>query len=144
MAQDQILDLLGADLLAAAVDEVLLATFDHVVAGRMFPQQVTASVKAVGGERTLVVLGGAEVAAQRVRAARQQFADLAVGHIVIVLVDQAHLVVRADRAPAGLQSDVGRVVQPVHVIPREQRMPRTHLREDGGADVVTPKWKRSP
>src|SRR5260221_6657921 len=34
MREDQILDLLGADLLPAAVDEVLLPAFDHVIARR--------------------------------------------------------------------------------------------------------------
>ena len=46
----EVLDLLGADLLAAAVDEVLLAALDHVVARRMLPHQIARAVEAVGGE----------------------------------------------------------------------------------------------
>ena len=56
------------DLLAAAVDQVLLAARDDVVAGRVPPHEVAGAVEAVGGERARVVLRRPEVAAQRVRA----------------------------------------------------------------------------
>ena len=100
MLQDQVLDLLGADLLAAAVDQVLLAALHHVVPRRMLPHQIARAVEAVGRERPRVVLRRAVVAAQRVRSARAELADLAERHLVVVVVDQPHLVVRATRAAA--------------------------------------------
>src|SRR5580765_7573602 len=40
MREDQVLDFLGADLLAAAIDQVLLSSLDDVVPGRMLAHQV--------------------------------------------------------------------------------------------------------
>ena len=40
VAQDEVLHLLRADLLAAPVDQVLDPALDHVVAGRQLPQQI--------------------------------------------------------------------------------------------------------
>ena len=77
MRQDQILDFLGADLLAAAVDQVLLAALDHVVAGRVLAHQIARAIEAVRGEGLRVVLGRAVIAAQRVGSARAELADLA-------------------------------------------------------------------
>ena len=45
--EDEVLDLLGADLLAAAIDEILLAALDHVVAGRMLAHQIAGAVEAI-------------------------------------------------------------------------------------------------
>ena len=50
MREDQVLDFLGADFFAAAVDQVFLAALDHVVAGRMLAHQVAGTVEAIGGE----------------------------------------------------------------------------------------------
>ncbi len=105
--QDQVLDLLGADLLAAAVDQVLLAALDDVVARRMLAHQVARAIEAVGRELARVVLGHAVVAAQRVRAAARQFADFAVGHFAAVVVDQ--LAPRRRRRPAGRRSPAARL-----------------------------------
>ena len=135
VGQDQVLDLLGADLLAAAVDQVLLAALDHVVAGRVPPHQVARAVEAVGGERAGVVLRRAEVAAQRVGPAAGQLADFAAAHLVAVVVDQPHLVVRADRPAAGLQPHLLRVVEA-----HEEQHPLRHaevlLHEAGGDQLL--------
>ena len=98
MRQDQVLDLLGADLLAAAVDQVLLAALDHVVARGMLAHQIARAVEAVGGESRGVVLGRAVISAQRVGPAAAEFADFARRHDVVVLVEKPHFVVGADRA----------------------------------------------
>jgi len=81
MLHEQQLDFLGADLLPAAVDDVLDPALDRQVplavdgADR---DEVAGAVEPVAGERAGVVLGRVEVAAQRVRAGAAQLTDLAV------------------------------------------------------------------
>ena len=112
VGQDEVLHLLRADLLAAPVDQVLDPALDHVVAGRQLPEQVTGPVEPVRGERPRVVLGRAEVAAQRVRAADDQLAGLAVGHHVPVLVHQVDLVVGRGGPAARFPPYSGRIEGP--------------------------------
>src|SRR5581483_6423442 len=109
--EDEVLDLLGADLLPAAVDEVLLAPLDHVVARRMAAHQVAGAVEAVRRELLRVVFRHAVVAAQRVRPAAGELADLSRRDLAAFIVDEAHLVVGADGAAAGLERHVLRVVE---------------------------------
>ena len=112
MRKDQVLDLLGADFLAAAVDEVLLAPLDHVIARGVLAHEIARAIKAVARERLGVVFRHAVVAAQGVRAAADQLADLAWTYLASFVVDQAHFVVRADRPAAGLEHHLPRIVQP--------------------------------
>jgi hypothetical protein len=105
-------DFLGADFLATPVDQVLLATLHHVVARRKPPHQVATAVEAIRGKGLRVVLRRAEIPAQGVRPARQHLADLAVGHIAVVLVDDAHLVICTDGPPDRLHPQFGRIVEP--------------------------------
>src|SRR5439155_8043130 len=74
--EDQILDLLGADLLAAAVDKVLLPAFDDVVSGRVQAHQVAGPVEALRRKLARVVFGHAVVAAQGRGPAAGELADL--------------------------------------------------------------------
>ena len=111
MREDEVLNLLRADLLAATVDQVLLAPLDDVVAGGVPAHQVAGAVEAVRRECARVVLGHVVVAAQRVRPADQQLSDLTVRHGVAVLVDDQDLVVVANRPAGGLEPNVLRVVE---------------------------------
>jgi hypothetical protein len=82
VAQQQQFHLFGVDLLAAPVDDVLDPALDaDVPLAADLPDagQVTGAVEAVGRERPRVVGGRVEVAAQRVRAAAAQLADLPAG-----------------------------------------------------------------
>src|SRR2546423_12790336 len=61
MLQHQRLELVGRDLLAAAVDHVLDPAHHHEVPGRLTPDQITGPVVTVGGERgggRAAVVGG--------------------------------------------------------------------------------------
>src|SRR5690606_22818977 len=72
VGEDVVLDLLGADLLPAAVDLVLGPPGDDDVAGGVAADDVAGPVEAVGGEGGGVVLGCPVVAADRVRPPGQQ------------------------------------------------------------------------
>ena len=74
------------DLLAAAVDEVLLAAFDDVIARRMLPHEIARTVKSIGREGALVVLRRAVIAAQRIRAAAAELTHLSGWNDGVVLV----------------------------------------------------------
>jgi len=125
VGQDEVLHLLRADLLAAPVDQVLDPALDHVVAGRRLGEQVAGAVEAVRGERAGIVLGRAEVAAQRVRAADDQLAGLAVRHHVPVLVHQVDLVVGGGGPAARFPPYSGRI-----------RGPNEHDQALGHAEVL--------
>ena len=112
MAQNQLFDLFGTDLFRAAIDQVLLAAFDDVVSGRVLPHQIAAAIKAVGGEGAGVVLWRAVIAAERVRAAAAQFADFARHDGEIILAEDQHLIVGADRPADSFHADVERVIEP--------------------------------
>ncbi len=116
MRDDVALDLLGRDALPAAVDRVLDAPGDDEVPGLELADEVAAAVEAVAGERRRVVLGGAVVAAQRVRAAREQLAGLTALDVVAVGIDDADLVVGRQRPALGRRDELvvvlgARVVQ---------------------------------
>ena len=93
-ARIKIFDFLGADFFAAAIDQIFLAPFDHVVPRRMAPHQIAGAVEAVGGKCSGVVFRHAEITAQRVRSAGEQFADFSRRDFVVVVVDQSHFIVR--------------------------------------------------
>src|SRR2546427_7728163 len=67
MSENEILNFLRADFLATTVDQILFATLDHVVSGRMESHQVTGAIKAVGGKCPRIILRHAIVTSQRVR-----------------------------------------------------------------------------
>jgi hypothetical protein len=78
---EQQLHFLGADLLPAAVNDVLDPSLHRQVplaADGADRDQVAGAVEAVAGERPGVVLGSVEVAAKRVRAGAAQLTDLPV------------------------------------------------------------------
>src|SRR6218665_3307359 len=74
--------------------------------------QVGGGVGAVAGEAAGIVLGCAVVAANGVGASGEQLPYLARGHILIVLVHDAHLVLRRERASLGVDDGVLRIVEP--------------------------------
>src|SRR5260221_14792400 len=111
MREDQILDLLGADLLPAAVDEVLLPAFDHVIARRVQAHQVAGTVEAVGRELPRIVFGYAVVAAQRIRPAAGQLTDFAPGDLPALFVHELHLVVGRERPAPCLHAHVLGVIE---------------------------------
>src|SRR6218665_2943198 len=100
------------DLLAAPLDLFLDAAFDDQVAGRVPAPQVAGAGVAVAGETAGIVLGCAVVAANGVWASAQQLPYPAGGHILIVRVEDAHLVLRRERASLGVEDGVLRVVEP--------------------------------
>ncbi|EYT83418.1 hypothetical protein CF54_07490, partial [Streptomyces sp. Tu 6176] len=112
VAEDDVLDLLGGDLLAAAVDLVLAASFDDEVAAAGEPDEVAGAVEAVRGEGARVVLGGPPVAADGVGAAGEQVSGLAGGDVAVGVVHDADLVVRADGPALGGDDGLLVVVQP--------------------------------
>jgi hypothetical protein len=79
MREDEVLNLLRADLFPAAVDQALLATLDDVVSERMPAHQVAGSVKAVRRQGSGVVFGDAKIPSKRVGTAHQQLPDLTAG-----------------------------------------------------------------
>ena len=95
MREDQVFDFFGADFFAAAIDEVFLSSLHDVVAGFVPAHQVAGTVKSIGSERAGIVFRNAEVTSQRVRAAAAEFADFAAENFAIVIVEQAHFVIRA-------------------------------------------------
>ena len=105
VAEHQQLHLLGVDLLAAAVDQVLDAALDGDAAlavDRRDRGEVAGAVEAVGGEGARVVLRRVEVAAQRVRPAAAQLPHLPVGHLGLGAgFEHADLVVRRERGADG-------------------------------------------
>ena len=103
MHEDQVFDLLRRDLLAAAIDQVLDAPFDHVVARWVLAQQIARAVEAVIGEGARIVLLGREIPPQGIGAAHAKLAHLAERHDIVVLVEQHRLVVRTHRLTHGFQ-----------------------------------------
>ena len=69
--EDQVLDFITADLLAATVDEVLPAAFGVDIPSPL-PDNVPHSVEPLSREGLGIDVGGVVVAANRVRPARQQ------------------------------------------------------------------------
>ena len=106
VTQDEVLDLLGADLLTAPVDQILLAALHDQVAAGMAAAPDPGAIEAVGGEGRAVVLLGSIVAADRVGPTAQQLAHLAVGDVVALLVHDADLVVGRHRASLGSDHDL--------------------------------------
>ncbi len=111
MGQQLLLHLGRGDLLTAAVDLVLGPPHHHEVTGGQTPHHVPGPVEAVRGERRAVVLLGAVVAPQRVRAPGEQFAGRAVRHRRAVVVHHQHLVVRRDGPALGGADQVLGVVE---------------------------------
>src|SRR5699024_12615412 len=110
VGQDVVLPLFGADLLPAPVELVLGASGDDEVSGRVSAHDVAGAVETVGGEGGGVVFGGSVVAADGVGAACQEVAGFTLGNRVVVVVDDADLVVVADRAALGGDHQVVGVV----------------------------------
>ena len=110
MRDDQVLQFFRADLLAAAIDQVLDATFHDQIA--VVPSdEVAAAVPSVAGETAPIVLGRSEVSAQCVRPTREQFAGHALRNVVVVFVHNAYFVLRQHRAALGADDDVFRIVE---------------------------------
>ena len=93
VSEQEVLDLLGGDLLAAAVDLVLRTTDHRDVSVRGEPDDVAGAVEAVGGEAALVVLGRPVVSADGVGAAGEQVPGFPVRDIAVLIVDDADLVI---------------------------------------------------
>jgi hypothetical protein len=72
MAQQQVFDLFGGDLLAAAVDLIFFAPLHGDVALLVDRNQIAGAVKAVGIKGAGVMLRAVEVAAEGVRPAGHQ------------------------------------------------------------------------
>src|SRR5260370_33997749 len=89
---DEVLDFLRGDLLAAAVDHVLVPALDDQVAVRGLAADITAAVPAVRGERPRVLLRCPVVAPRGIRAPGEQRTRLARWQIPVLLVDEPHLV----------------------------------------------------
>src|SRR5262249_16431555 len=111
MGQDQVLDLLRADLLAAAIDQVFLPPLDDVVPRRMAAHQVAGHVKAVGCERPSVVFGDAVIATERVGPAHEQLPNFTVLDRLTLLIHENDFVVRADRTANRVKADLVGIVQ---------------------------------
>ena len=90
MLQQRRLDLGAVDVLAAADDHVLLAVDDVVEAGLVAIAEV-AGAEPAAAERRLGGLGIVPVAGDDVRPADPDLADLALGDVVAVVVDDAHV-----------------------------------------------------
>ena len=103
VAVEDILDLLGAEVFAAADDEVLLAAGDDEAAFRRHPGEVAGAEEAVGVEGAVVV-GPVRVADEVLRAAGGDLAFLAVGDEVAMVVDEAQLV--ADHVALGRRGEL--------------------------------------
>src|SRR5262249_44099419 len=111
MAQDQVLDFLGADLLAPSVDQILLAALPDQISARVHAHHVTGAIEAVVGEGRAVVLGGPVVAPDRVGPAALELTDLAGPDLLAVVVDDADLVARRRRATLSVDDHVDRIVE---------------------------------
>ena len=111
MAQQQVFNLFGGDLLAAAVDLILLAPLHGDVALLVDGDQIARAVKAVGVKGAGVVFRAVEIAAEGVRPARHQTPDLTARQRVAVFVRHPHFVVRAHRAPLGVDDALRQVVE---------------------------------
>ena len=111
MGDQQVLHLFRSDLLAAAVDLVLVAALHHQVAVLVAADPVAGAVEAVRAEGLGVVFGQAVVAADGVGTAHGQFADLAGADLAALGVDHPHFVVRRQRPALGMQYALGRIVQ---------------------------------
>jgi hypothetical protein len=137
VGQQQVLDLLGGDLLAAPVDEVLGPAFDGQVAAGVAPDDVARPVEAVGGEGAGVVRLGPVVAPDRVRAPGEELARLAVGHRLAVGPDDQDLVGRRQRPALRLDHDAVGVVEP-GVVEEPLGHPEhlLHPAADGRADAA--------
>src|ERR1022692_4822430 len=113
------LDLGGVDVLAAGNDHVLLAVDDVNVTVLVLPDEVTA-VEPTTRER----LGGgrlvAEIALHHSRTAIDDLADVAAGHVLHLVVDDAHLDI--DRRPPD------RPHLPYRVLALQPGRTRRHLR----------------
>ncbi len=105
MPQQEQLDLLGVDLLAAPVDDVLDASLDRQVALAVNDHergQVAGAVEPVRGECHGIVIGRVVVAPQRVGAGATQFADLPVGHFAFRTgFEDAYFIQRRQRRSHG-------------------------------------------
>ena len=103
MAQNVIFDFLAADLFAAAIDDVLQPSLDIQIAVDP-PHHVAHAVVAVAGERGAVFLRSVIVAANGIGAAADQLANLAIGHVVAVLVDNADFIGLGETAARPVRS----------------------------------------
>src|SRR5258706_11828818 len=111
MAENEIFNFFGADFFAAAVDQIFLAPFDHVIPRRMAAHEVAGTVKAIGGKSSGIVFRHAKIAAQSIRPAGEKFADLAGHHFVVVVIDQPDFIVRAHRSSNGFHPDLFGIVE---------------------------------
>jgi hypothetical protein len=89
-----VLHLLGGDLLAASVDDVLQPALHDEVAGGGDPDEIAGAVEAVLGEGVRVVRRGPVVPAQRVRPTGEQFAGLPGGDLPVLFVNHTDFVGR--------------------------------------------------
>jgi hypothetical protein len=135
VTRNQELDLLGVDLLATAVDEVLDAALDRVAqrpAVPAGPHEIAGTVEALGGEGVAVAVWRGEVPADGVRPARGQLSGLALGHLVVRTGPQhADFIKGRDRDTDGLGPQVGGRVER-----GEQEQPLAHAERLG--DVHPP------
>ncbi len=111
VAQQQVFDLFGGDLLATTVDLIFLAPLHGDVPLLVDGDQIAGTVKAVGVEGAGIVFRAVEIAAEGVRAARHQTSDLPARQRVAVLVRDPHLIIRAHRAALGVNDAFRRVVE---------------------------------
>ena len=112
--EDQVLDFVATDFLAASIDEVLATTLGVDIAPAL-PDDVAHSVETVFGERLGVDVGCVVVAANGVGTSGDQLARFSVSHDALPIVEHRDLVPFADRCTGALQQQVVGVSQPRHV-----------------------------
>jgi hypothetical protein len=108
LVQD-LLDLPRVDVVAAADDQVLLAVDDGEVAVLVDPADVAGAEPPVG-DRLGRLLGAPPVALHQVVAADRDLADLALGNLGALVVDDPHL------HPPDRRADRTRLALPVGVV----------------------------
>src|SRR5207244_7906937 len=132
VAQDQVLDFFRADLLAAAVDQILLAALHDDISTRVHAHHVAGAVEAVVGEGRAIVLGGPVVATDRIGPAALELPDLAGRDLVAIVVDDANLVAVRRGAALRLHDHLGRIAGPCRAEqalghPEDLHQHRAHL-----------------
>src|SRR5438034_2319514 len=97
MRQQMSLDLLGIDLFAAAIDQILDSSFDDQIARSIHPHQVASAIKSVTGERLAIALLGAIIPSNRIRSTAPQLADLTRCDLISARIHDPDFVARRHR-----------------------------------------------
>ena len=111
MAQQQVFDLFGSDLLAATVDLIFLAPLHGDVTLWINRDQIAGTVKTVGIKGTGIVLRAFVITAEGVRPARHQASNFPLRQWISFGIGNPHFIVRAHWVTLGMDNFLRAIIK---------------------------------